>query len=86
LIEALMHLARNESTNPFWEHRGTHNMAQDNQSDVLIQVERLSKAYENKSKVWALNEISFEVHQGEFLSIMGPSGSGKSTLMYILSF
>jgi len=72
-----MHLARNESTNPFWEHRGTHNMAQDNQSDVLIQVERLSKAYENKSKVWALNEISFEVHQGEFLSIMGPSGSGK---------
>ncbi len=59
-------------------------MAQDNQTDVLIQVERLSKAYENTTKVWALSEVSFDVQYGEFLSIMGPSGSGKTTLLNLL--
>ncbi len=32
----------------------------------------------------ALKNISFTIHDGEFLAIMGPSGSGKSTLMHIL--
>lgn len=31
-----------------------------------------------------LKDISLQVMQGEFVSIMGPSGSGKSTLLYIL--
>lgn len=31
-----------------------------------------------------LKDISLQVIQGEFVSIMGPSGSGKSTLLYIL--
>ncbi|MEK6221399.1 MAG: ABC transporter ATP-binding protein [Chloroflexota bacterium] len=35
-------------------------------------------------EVVALNKVSFEIKQGEFIAIMGPSGSGKSTIMNII--
>lgn len=35
-------------------------------------------------QVAALDGVNIEIHQGEFVAIMGPSGSGKSTLMHIL--
>lgn len=51
----------------------------------MIQIEQLKKSYQAGSvEVKALDDVSFEIQNNEFIAIMGPSGSGKSTLMNIL--
>lgn len=51
----------------------------------LIKVENVTKIYNSgEGEVVALGGISFEVEEGEFVSLMGPSGSGKSTLLTML--
>lgn len=53
--------------------------------DKLIQLEDLYKIYrQGSAEVRALNGVSMEVDQGDFVAIIGQSGSGKSTLMNIL--
>lgn len=48
---------------------------------VSLEIKNLTKIYNKKT---VLNNISFEVNDGEFLSILGPSGCGKTTLLKIL--
>jgi putative ABC transport system ATP-binding protein len=50
-----------------------------------IKVRNLEKTYENKNlKTQVLKGLSFDIDQGEFVSLIGPSGSGKTTLLHIL--
>lgn len=56
-------------------------------SQALIHVQNVTKLYEkekSQNKI-VLENISLEIQEGEFVSILGPSGSGKSTLLRIIA-
>jgi putative ABC transport system ATP-binding protein len=51
----------------------------------MLSLKNISKYYHTGgSKVSVLNNISLDIDEGEFVSIMGPSGSGKSTLLNVI--
>ena len=52
---------------------------------MIIELKNIYKNYQSgEMEVPVLQNVSFSVSEGEFVSIMGPSGSGKSTLMNII--
>ncbi|MEG0308516.1 MAG: ABC transporter ATP-binding protein [Clostridium sp.] len=51
----------------------------------IIEMSNINKYYDvGSEKIHVLKDISFDIKNGEFISILGPSGSGKSTLMNII--
>ena len=53
---------------------------------IVIEVCQLSAVFQNgDGGLQALDQLSFSVHDQEFLCVLGPSGSGKSTLLRILA-
>ena len=50
----------------------------------MIGLEHVSKHFEGRRRVTALEDINLEIPRGELVSIVGPSGSGKSTLLNLI--
>lgn len=52
----------------------------------IVQIRELTKIYrQGEIEVTALDRVTLEIADGEFLALMGPSGSGKSTLLHIIA-
>jgi putative ABC transport system ATP-binding protein len=53
----------------------------------MIKISDIEKFYHTEElEIVALNKLSIEINEGEFVAVMGPSGCGKSTLLNILGF
>src|ERR1700688_2681228 len=63
----------------------TGSATQDETNAPLIQLRNLEKCFKTKAGfTYVLRQISLDIAEGEFITIMGPSGAGKSTLLGIL--
>ena len=64
---------------------GTNGNNANADNEILIQIEDLWKTYQmGAEEIHALRGVSFVIHKGSYVAIMGPSGSGKSTMMNLV--
>lgn len=57
-------------------------------NEIAIKLEKVSMRYPGPSRgeaVLALSDVSLNIHQGEFISLIGPSGCGKTTLLRLIA-
>ena len=54
-------------------------------SDIVLEAKQINKYFHDPVTVKVLNDVTFKINKGEFVSLIGKSGCGKSTLLYILS-
>ena len=56
-----------------------------NKSNTVISLQKVSKTYEGPPPVKAINGVSIEIQDKEFVAIVGESGSGKTTILRVIS-
>jgi putative ABC transport system ATP-binding protein len=57
-----------------------------NDSVPIVEVINLNKSYHRGNQIiQVLSNITFNIHEGDFLALMGPSGSGKTTLLNLIA-
>ncbi len=54
-------------------------------SEIILEAKKINKYFHDPLTVKVLDDITFVINKGEFVSVIGKSGCGKSTLLYILS-
>ena len=54
--------------------------------DTILKIDHLNKSYHDmKSVILAVEDVTLDIKEKEFISIVGPSGCGKSTILSTLS-
>ncbi len=75
----------NLNLTPYTSNLTPNNNLSNYKPKTMIKISELEKIYRTEDvETVALNKLSFEVKDGEFVAVMGPSGCGKSTLLNIV--